>query len=164
MSPPTLTSDQRSVIAAHKHDTTLFLLAAPATGRLADEVQRRIPKARRHGDRLYGRKVERIPGDDPTQAPRPKSWTMAVILHADFDLGGLIPWARRLATRDQQRIRFHYRPPFDPDRFLTPWTEIQASPVHFAHDDTNGLIQHCLEQLNAQTYLDHQHDGIPGIR
>lgn len=163
--PPTLTPTQRGVIAAHKHDTVLHLLAAPNHLRpLADAVARRIAAPRTAKGQAYGRVVRRVPKDDPGRfASTATSWCLAVLLGPDPDWPNLLRMGRRLGVNGRFRIQFHLPDHLDPIQALDPWTTLTSTPEFADYSDENNLLKHVLEQLNNQSLRDHAGGSVLGI-
>jgi len=163
--PPSLTPDQRSVISAHKHDTTLYLLAAaPSLRRLADTTAKAIgrPRTTKAGQ-AYGRPVVRVSDDDPGRFEPTGSWCVAILVDASTDWKPLLQMGRRLGVNGQGRTQFHIGERLDPVTTLEAWTVLSSTPDFAAFADSKNLLKHVLEQLNHQNVRDHAAGSVPGI-
>lgn len=160
-----LTPDHRSVIAAHKHDTTLHLLAAASgLGPLADATAKAIapPRTTRTGQ-AYGRPVLRVPDDDPAGFEPTGSWCVAILVDASTDWKSLLQMGRRLGVNGRSRTQFHLSHRFDPVKIFDPWTALASTVDYAAYVNRKNLLKHVLEQLNHQNLRDHAAGSVPGI-
>ncbi len=153
MSPPRLPSDQREVIAAHKHDTVLHVLSGSRPCHdWAGRVRKAFPPPKR---REYGRRVNVAGFDATAQIDTKSSWALVIVLCAADDLAGLAAWAKRLPSSHLRRIRFLLHPNAD-EAQLRPWIvatgqEPRAATVAIA----TRLVQEAAAHLNQVTYEDH---------
>lgn len=161
--PPSLPPDQRSVIAAHKHDTTLYLLAeSPSLWKTADAVRTRIPAPRTTPQGAYGRRVDRVASDDPAQFQPTGSWCLAILVGASTDWKAFVLMGRRLGVEPLTRMRLHL-PAGVNETVLDPWAELTSTPRYAAFADVPELVRHVLEQLNEQNHRDHAGGAVPGL-
>lgn len=161
MSPPRLPSDQRDVIAAHKHDTVLFVLAGnrPCRDWVA-RVGQAFPAPKR---RDYGRRV--LVGDFGSVAridPK-KSWALVLVVCPADDLMGVARWAKRLPRGQLRRIRILLHPSAS-EAQLAPWTTAMGQEPRAARViAANRLIQEAAAHLNQVTYEDHAPNAARGL-
>lgn len=161
--PPSLPPDQRSVIAAHKHDTTLYLLAGSGPlANTADAVHTRIPAPRTTAQGAYGRRVTRVASDDPARFQPTGSWCLAILVDASTDWNRLVLMGRRLGVEPLTRIRFHF-PVGVNETIFDPWAELTSTPMYDLYRDVPELVRHVLEQLNDQNHRDHAGGAVPGL-
>jgi hypothetical protein len=162
---PSLPSEHRDVVAAHKHDTVLYVLAEDAACRTRrGDLLGRIPVPRNTPAGTYGRHARAIDPADLRRFPSEPSWCMAVLACANDALERLVAWARGAGSAHLWRIRFYVDPPADPIKVLEPWT-LAVSPLvdAFEAPSLNALTQAVLVQLNDQVYADHALRKPPGV-
>ena len=151
------------MIAAHKHDTTLFLLASPPSlAKIADAVRKRIPAPRITAHGAYGRPVSRVRSDDAATFRPTGSWCLAILVDPSTDWKPLILMGRRLGVEPLTRIRFHL-PTGVSEAILEPWGELSSTPRYDVYGDARELVRHVLEQLNDQNHRDHSGGTVPGL-
>jgi len=161
--PPTLPPDKRTVIAAHKHATTLHILAGSGPlSKIADAVRTKIPQPRTTPQGAYGRPVTRVASDDPAKFQPTGSWCLALLVDASTAWEPLVRMGRRVGVEPLSRIRFHLAAGIK-DSILEPWGELNSTPQYDAFDDVNELVRHVLEQLNDQNHRDHAAGAVPGL-
>ena len=156
--PPTLPSSIRAVIDAHKHDTTLFVLALgdPCTD-LARRLVARIPRPRATAQGVYGRHAQRLGLDRLGDVEASSSWTLAV-LNCGADPSNLVKWANRLTARARTRLRIYQG---KDAKVFRGWPDPLPEIPDIEDEDT--MLRMVLEQLNEQTYQDHADDPPPGV-
>lgn len=164
--PPAIPSEQRDVVVAHKHDTTLYVAAE--SGRCIarrDELVGRIPPARTTRQGQYGRHVVAVGPDDFTSIPTDESWCLAVLVCPGDRMDRLLAWARGgLEAAHYARIRFYVDAELDEIQAVEPWTSV-VSPVADVVRPRNEkeFIRVALTQLNDQIYADFAPDKPPGV-
>jgi hypothetical protein len=156
--PPTLPSDIRDVVLAHKHDTILFVVALgdlcrPWAQRSVDA----IPPPRRSGEERYGRDVRLVDPEGVRETQRQRSWALAVLL-CGGDPAPLVHWANQLPARDLGRIRFF----LCADQTVpAAWPDNHAEYVDLA--SPRRLTHHLLSLLIEQVYRDFAPQKPPGV-
>lgn len=161
MAPPHLPSDQRDVVAAHKHDTVLHVVAGrrPCATWLA-RVRAAFPAPKRGA---YGRRVQCAGFDAANGIDTATSWALVILLCPGDDLAPVAKWAGRLPNNQLRRIRILLHPSAQ-DAQLEAWnnatgTEAKATKV----PDANRLIQEAAAHLNHVTYPDFASSPVRGL-
>lgn len=163
--PPESPSDRHAVIAAHKHDTTLFILAfSPACTAWLRAAKERIGAPRQAGPRQsYGRVAKTVKADGLRRISSARSWALGVLLCPEDDLSLLVAWARGLPGKSLARVRFFAAPTTDPDPILRTWNRAFNPLTDLLRPaNPNQLARELLKLLNDWIYNDHAPHRPPG--
>ncbi len=163
---PSIPSEQRAVIVAHKHDTVLYVLAeSEACAGRRDRLVARIPEPRKTAQGAYGRRVRGIGPEELDEVATIDSWCLAVLVCAGDRMKRLVTWARGgLEAAQFARVRFYVDTKLDPIPAVEPWIS-GVSPVADVVTPAKEtmLTRLALNQLNDQNYADHAPRKPPGV-
>lgn len=154
------------MIVAHKHDTTLYVMAESEDCiPRRDALVSRIPPPRTTSEGQYGRRVVAIGPDGLGPIPTAESWCLAVLVCPGDRMERLIAWARGgLEAPHLARIRFYVQPSHDPFEALASWTSDVAPTADVSQPaNENALMRLVLFHLNGQIYADFAPGKPPGV-
>lgn len=140
--------DYRSVVMAHRFETTAFLLAD--SGECLETRDAEVLNVK-------GRRLVPITSAELSGLKLPTSWLLAVILCPGDDTAAIAAWTRRLPVADHDRIRFYAHPDADLESALRIWHAVGLrDPPLRSVRGARELARPLGMAINDRIYADHR--------